>query len=201
MRGNLKVNIMDLLLFPQGRTCSTLGMALSSSGFFQLIQKPYDSARAENTGALSKTYSCQYNKGEPWPIPCNFSANISMIFTVFGSPDEQLSQEKVMEDILGWTSGDADFSFLCDWFSCDPEAITSPFWTSACSPNQRDSGAGGLYSLFLFTSSLSLSFPLSLPFFSLDYWFIIKEYNVGKARWKRRIGEGMGKGADIPCSH
>lgn len=140
--GNLKVNIMDLILFPSGRNCSTLDMALPSSGFFLLIQKPYDSVRAENTGTFSKIYSCQYIRGEPWPIPCNFSAN--MIFSVFASPAEQLSQEKVVKDILGWVSGNADFSFLCDWFSCDLEAIISSFWTSACSPKQRDSGAGGL---------------------------------------------------------
>ena len=31
-------------------------------------------------------------------------------------------------------------------------------------------------------------------FYSLDYRFIIKEYNSGTARWKRCIGQGMGKG-------
>ena len=31
-------------------------------------------------------------------------------------------------------------------------------------------------------------------FYLLDYWFIIKGYNSGTARWKRDIGQGMGKG-------
>ena len=27
----------------------------------------------------------------------------------------------------------------------------------------------------------------------LEYWFIMKEYNSGRARWKRSIGKGTGK--------
>lgn len=36
-------------------------------------------------------------------------------------------------------------------------------------------------------------------FFELDYWFIIKEYNSVKTRWKRYIVQSMcGKSTELP---
>ena len=41
---------------------------------------------------------------------------------------------------------------------------------------------------------------LRKPVYLLDYWFIIKGYNSGTARWKRCLGQCMGKGTTLPCS-
>ena len=35
------------------------------------------------------------------------------------------------------------------------------------------------------------------PVYSLDYWFVIKGYNSGAARWKRCTGQGMGKAVEL----
>lgn len=38
-------------------------------------------------------------------------------------------------------------------------------------------------------------------FYLLDHWFIIKQYNSGRAIWKRCRGQVMMKGsAELPCS-
>lgn len=114
--GNVKVNVMHLLLIPLGKAWSALEVASPSPGLFLLLQKPYDSSRAAQSGTFSKTRSCQNIRREPRPSPYTLSAKF---FARFGSPVEQLRQEKVMEDTLGWESGDTEFSFLCSWFSCD----------------------------------------------------------------------------------
>ena len=49
------------------------------------------------------------------------------------------------------------------------------------------------------SSSDSVNLLEQLPelretFYLLDYWFIMKEYNSGTARWKKYIGQSMGKG-------
>ena len=37
-------------------------------------------------------------------------------------------------------------------------------------------------------------------FYLLDHWFTIEGYNSGTARWKGCIGQGMGKGTNLPQS-
>ena len=42
---------------------------------------------------------------------------------------------------------------------------------------------------------ISTSYSSAIFSQSLDYWFIIKGYNSGTARWKRYMRQGMGKGS------
>lgn len=86
MGGNLKVNIMDLLLLPPGRACSALEVGSPSPSLFLLIQKLYDLVRVTKTRLFSKVHSCQNIRREPWPVPCNFSENV-----VFAGLDLQLN--------------------------------------------------------------------------------------------------------------
>lgn len=137
---------MHLLLIPLGKAWRALDVASPSPGVFLLLQKPYDSSRAAQSGTFSKTRSCQNIRREPRPSPYTFSAKF---FAGFGSPVEQLRQEKVMEGILGWESGDTEFSFLCSGFSCDFEEIASLSWASGCSSKWRNRGLEGLFLLFI----------------------------------------------------
>lgn len=138
---------MALLLIPLGRACRALEAASPSSGFFLLIQKPYNSTRAAKPGTFGKAQSCRNIRREPWSISYDFSAN--MIFAMFGSPVEQLRQEKVTEDVLGWESDDNRFFFFpCYWFSCGPEKTTSPSGPLPTQPDREMVAPGGsFYSL------------------------------------------------------
>lgn len=35
-------------------------------------------------------------------------------------------------------------------------------------------------------------------FYVVEYWFVIEGYDAGAARWRRCIGQGMGKGTELP---
>lgn len=41
--------------------------------------------------------------------------------------------------------------------------------------------------------------PRAELFFKLSYWFVVKGYNSEAGRWKRCVGQGMGKGKELPC--
>lgn len=135
---------MALLLIPLGRACRALEAASPSSGFFLLIQKPYNSTRAAKPGTFGKAQSCRNIRREPWSISYDFSAN--MIFAMFGSPVEQLRQEKVTEDVLGWESDDNRFFFFPVIDS--PMALRKPRPPLPTQPDREMVAPGGsFYSL------------------------------------------------------
>lgn len=111
MGGNLRVTVMDLLLFSPGRACSALDRASPIIGLFFLIQKPYNLVRVAKTGILSKVHSCQNIRREPWAISYNFSENV--VFAGLDIQSNYLDKRKSWKTSWLESQEISIFSFFC----------------------------------------------------------------------------------------
>ena len=72
------------------------------------------------------------------------------------------------------------------------------FWPTSYEAKIPRIPSSGLINLLEWLAKLKKTFLKT--FFLLDYQFVTKCHNSGTTRWKTCLGQGMGQGAELPCS-